>query len=120
MPLSSVRFLPREVPLPVIRVASMFAVKQEEKAPETADESGVTDAVVEKVNGSKVKKQVSQHRRKKDDVCLQEREDVPMDVNNGEPGCQYYEQLCYNNLWLKVGDCVYIASHGLVRHRVGR
>lgn len=43
-----------------------------------------------------------------------------MEVNNGEPGCQYYEQLCYNNLWLKVGDCVYIASHGLVRHRVGR
>lgn len=43
-----------------------------------------------------------------------------MDVNNGEPGCQYYEQLCYNNWWLKVGDCVYIASHGLVRHRVGR
>lgn len=53
-------------------------------------------------------------------MCVQDREDVPMDVNNGEPGCQYYEQLCYNNLWLKVGDCVYIASHGLVRHRVGR
>lgn len=53
-------------------------------------------------------------------MCLQDREDVPMEVNNGEPGCQYYEQLCYNNLWLKVGDCVYIASHGLVRHRVGR
>lgn len=53
-------------------------------------------------------------------MCLQEREDVPMDLTNGEPGCQYYEQLCYNNLWLKVGDFVYIASHGLVRHRVGR
>lgn len=53
-------------------------------------------------------------------LCPQEREDVPMDMTNGEPGCQYYEQLCYNNLWLKVGDCVYIASHGLVRHRVGR
>uniref|UniRef100_A0A7N6AKL2 Protein polybromo-1 n=1 Tax=Anabas testudineus TaxID=64144 RepID=A0A7N6AKL2_ANATE len=81
MPLSSVRFVPREVPLPVVRVASMFAPKQEEKP---------------------------------------EREDVPMDMTNGEPGCQYYEQLCYNNLWLKVGDCVYIGSHGLVRHRVGR
>lgn len=57
MPLSSVRFLPREVPLPVVRVASIFAVKQEEKAPEAADESGFTD-VAEKVNGSKVKKQV--------------------------------------------------------------
>uniref|UniRef100_H3DAW9 Protein polybromo-1 n=1 Tax=Tetraodon nigroviridis TaxID=99883 RepID=H3DAW9_TETNG len=97
MPLSSVRFLPREVPLPVVRVASMFAVKHEEKALETADEGAVADVKVEK-----------------------EREDIPMDVNNGEPGCQYYEQLCYNNLWLKVGDCVYIASHGLVRHRVGR
>lgn len=53
-------------------------------------------------------------------MCLQEREDVPMDMTNGEPECQYYEQLCYNNLWLKVGDCVYIGSHGLVRHRVGR
>uniref|UniRef100_H2SQN8 Protein polybromo-1 n=1 Tax=Takifugu rubripes TaxID=31033 RepID=H2SQN8_TAKRU len=104
MPLSSVRFLPREAPLPVVRVASIFAIKQEEKAPETAEESGAADVVVEK----------------KDDVCVQDREDVPMDVNNGEPGCQYYEQLCYNNLWLKVGDCVYIASHGLVRHRVGR
>ncbi|KAG8007830.1 Protein polybromo-1, partial [Nibea albiflora] len=97
MPLSSVRFLPREVPLPVVRVASMFALKQEEKPPETTDESKFTDSIVDK-----------------------EREDVPMDMTNGEPGCQYYEQLCYNNLWLKVGDCVYIASHGLVRHRVGR
>uniref|UniRef100_A0A3Q2DSR5 Protein polybromo-1 n=1 Tax=Cyprinodon variegatus TaxID=28743 RepID=A0A3Q2DSR5_CYPVA len=78
MPLSSVRFVPRDVPLPVVRVASMFVTKQDDK------------------------------------------EDVPLDVTNGEPGCQYYEQLCYNNLWLKVGDCVYIASHGLVRHRVGR
>lgn len=59
MPLSSVRFRPREVPLPVVRVASMFAVKQEEKAPEAADESGLADAVVEKVNGSKFRKQVS-------------------------------------------------------------
>uniref|UniRef100_A0A3Q3M7Q0 Protein polybromo-1 n=1 Tax=Labrus bergylta TaxID=56723 RepID=A0A3Q3M7Q0_9LABR len=84
MPLSSVRFVPREVPLPVVRVASMFAPKQEEKPSEM------------------------------------EREDVPMDMTNGEPGCQYYEQLCYNNQWLKVGDCVYIGSHGLVRHRVGR
>ncbi|XP_060897906.1 protein polybromo-1 isoform X3 [Labrus mixtus] len=97
MPLSSVRFVPREVPLPVVRVASMFAPKQEEKPSEMADESKMTDVIVDK-----------------------EREDVPMDMTNGEPGCQYYEQLCYNNQWLKVGDCVYIGSHGLVRHRVGR
>lgn len=58
MPLSSVRFRPREVPLPVVRVASIFAVKQEEKAPETAEESGAADVVVEKVNGSQVRKQV--------------------------------------------------------------
>ncbi|KAM3878342.1 protein polybromo-1-like [Diretmus argenteus] len=97
VPLSSVRFLPREVPLPVVRVASMFAPKHEEKPPEMTEESKVTDVVVEK-----------------------EREDVTMDMTNGEPGCQYYEQLSYNNFWLKVGDCVYIGSHGLVRHRVGR
>lgn len=50
MPLSSVRFLPREVPLPVVRVASMFATKQEEKPPETAEESKMTDVIVDKVN----------------------------------------------------------------------
>ncbi|XP_056130864.1 protein polybromo-1-like [Lampris incognitus] len=96
-PLSSVRFVPREVPLPVVRVASMFAPKQDEKPSETPEESKVTNVIVDK-----------------------EREDVPMDMTNGEPGCQYYEQLCFNNLCLKVGDCVYIGSHGLVRHRVGR
>ncbi|XP_036007440.1 protein polybromo-1 isoform X4 [Fundulus heteroclitus] len=96
MPLSSVRFVPRNVPLPVVRVASMFVTRQDDKPPEIVDESKMTD------------------------VIDKEREDVPLDVTNGEPGCQYYEQLCYNNLWLKVGDCVYIASHGLVRHRVGR
>uniref|UniRef100_A0A1A8IDV4 Protein polybromo-1 n=1 Tax=Nothobranchius kuhntae TaxID=321403 RepID=A0A1A8IDV4_NOTKU len=97
MPLSSVRFATRDVPLPVVRVASMFAVKQEEKPPEVLDESKMADAMTDK-----------------------DREDVPLDVSNGEPGCQYHEQLCYNNLWLKVGDCVYIGSHGLVRPRVGR
>ncbi|XP_034022488.1 protein polybromo-1-like isoform X1 [Thalassophryne amazonica] len=97
MPLSSVRFVPREVPLPVVRVASMFAHKQEKKPPETTGESKMTNSIIDK-----------------------EREDVTVDVSNGEPGCQYYEQLCYNHLWLKVGDCVYIGSHGLVRHRVGR
>ncbi len=51
---------------------------------------------------------------------LQEREDVPVEVANGELGFQYYEQLHYNELWLKLGDCVYIRSHGLVRPRVGR
>ncbi|XP_056294484.1 protein polybromo-1-like isoform X4 [Pseudoliparis swirei] len=97
MPLSSVRFHPREVPLPVVRVASMFATKQEEKPPEIVDEIKMPDGIVDK-----------------------EKEDVPMEMTNGEPGCQYHEQLSYNNLWLKVGDCVYIGSHGLVRHRVGR
>lgn len=52
MPLSSVRFVPREVPLPVVRVASMFALKQEEKPPEVADESKMTDGIVDKVNAS--------------------------------------------------------------------
>lgn len=48
MPLSSVRFLPRDVPLPVVRVASMFAVKPEEKAAEVLDE----EVNVDKVNVS--------------------------------------------------------------------
>ncbi|KYO35909.1 protein polybromo-1 isoform B [Alligator mississippiensis] len=49
-----------------------------------------------------------------------EKEDVPVEMSNGEPGCHYFEQLCYNDMWLKVGDCVFIKSHGLVRPRVGR
>ncbi|KAM6981029.1 protein polybromo-1-like [Aplochiton taeniatus] len=97
MPLSSVRFVPRDVPLPVVRVASMFAPKHDEKPPEVSEESKAAGVIVDK-----------------------EREDVPLEMSNGEPGCQYYEQLCYNDLWLKVGDCIYIASHGLARHRVGR
>lgn len=52
MPLSSVRFLPRDVPLPVTRVASMFVTKQVEKPPEVVDESKMTDAIVDKVNFS--------------------------------------------------------------------
>uniref|UniRef100_A0A674CL17 Protein polybromo-1 n=1 Tax=Salmo trutta TaxID=8032 RepID=A0A674CL17_SALTR len=97
MPLSSVRFVPRGVPLPVVRVASMFAPKQEEEKPADIQEEG-----------------------KALDTMDKEREDVILDMTNGEPGCQYYEQLCYNDTWLKVGDCIYIRSHGLVRHRVGR
>lgn len=54
------------------------------------------------------------------DILLQEKEDVPVEMSNGEPGCHYFEQLCYNDMWLKVGDCVFIKSHGLVRPRVGR
>lgn len=50
----------------------------------------------------------------------QEKEDVPVEMSNGEPGCHYFEQLRYNDMWLKVGDCVFIKSHGLVRPRVGR
>lgn len=52
MPLSSVRFVPREVPLPVVRVASMFAPKQEEKPAEIPDESKLTDGIVDKVKAS--------------------------------------------------------------------
>ncbi|XP_016107391.1 protein polybromo-1-like [Sinocyclocheilus grahami] len=98
MPLSSVKFVPRVVPLPVVRVASMFAPKQDSEKPLEVAEDGKAVPL----------------------IINQEREDVTMEVSNGEPGCQYYEQLCYNDMWLKVGDCVYIRSHGLVRNRVGR
>ncbi|KAM9443718.1 protein polybromo-1 isoform 2-T3 [Clarias gariepinus] len=98
MPLSSVKFVPRDVPLPVVRVASMFAPKPEsEKTAEPTEDNKIVASIIDK-----------------------EREDVPVEMSNGEPGCQYYDQLCYNDMWLKVGDCVYIRSHGLVRHRVGR
>ncbi|TSV54868.1 Protein polybromo-1 [Bagarius yarrelli] len=98
MPLSSVKFVPRDVPLPVVRVASMFAPKPEsEKAAEPPEDAKTVSSIIDK-----------------------EKEDVPVEMSNGEPGCQYFDQLCYNDMWLKVGDCVYIRSHGLVRHRVGR
>lgn len=43
-----------------------------------------------------------------------------MEMSGAEPGCQYYEQLQYNSVWVKVGDCVYIKSHGLSKPRVAR
>ncbi|KAI1892708.1 hypothetical protein AGOR_G00136330 [Albula goreensis] len=99
MPVSSTRFVQRDVPLPVVRVASMFvsATKHDQEKPSDLEDDKSIDVVIDK-----------------------EREDVPVDMSNGEPGCQYYEQLHYNDSWLKVGDCVYIRSHGLVRPRVGR
>eukprot|EP00064_Thunnus_orientalis_P008918 superscaffoldBa00001096_g8941 len=89
---SSVKFVPQEVPLPVVRVASMFAKPDQETF-------SYTDS------GSFVDK---------------EKEDVPMEMSAAEPGCQHYEQLRYNNMWFKVGDCVYIQSHGLSKPRVAR
>uniref|UniRef100_A0A8D3E6I9 Protein polybromo-1 n=1 Tax=Scophthalmus maximus TaxID=52904 RepID=A0A8D3E6I9_SCOMX len=94
MPVSSVKLASREVPLPVVRVASMFAKPDQDKLTISYADSG---SFVDK-----------------------EREDVPMEMNGAEPGCQYYEQLRYNNMWFKVGDCVYIQSHGLSKPRVAR
>uniref|UniRef100_A0A665UA70 Protein polybromo-1 n=1 Tax=Echeneis naucrates TaxID=173247 RepID=A0A665UA70_ECHNA len=86
MPESSVKFMPREVPLPVVRVASMFA----------------------KPDQDKLAIHINKHLGPL--VC----------ISGAEPGCQYYEQLRYNNVWFKVGDCVYIQSHGLSKPRVAR
>lgn len=52
MPLSSVRFVPRDVPLPVVRVASMFVTKQDEKPTEIVEESKMTDGIIDKVSSS--------------------------------------------------------------------
>ncbi|KAM9592984.1 protein polybromo-1 isoform 3-T3 [Trichechus inunguis] len=101
MPISSVRFVPRDVPLPVVRVASVFANTDK------GDDEKNTDN--------------SEDSRAEDSFNLEkEKEDVPVEMSNGEPGCHYFEQLRYNDMWLKVGDCVFIKSHGLVRPRVGR
>ncbi|KAM9186259.1 protein polybromo-1 isoform 2-T2 [Dugong dugon] len=106
MPISSVRFVPRDVPLPVVRVASVFANTDkgdDEKNTDNSEDSRAEDSFnLEKF------------------PLLQEKEDVPVEMSNGEPGCHYFEQLRYNDMWLKVGDCVFIKSHGLVRPRVGR
>ncbi|XP_048462115.1 protein polybromo-1 isoform X4 [Rhincodon typus] len=103
MPLSAVKFVPRNTPLPVVRVASVFA-----NADKTENKESV-EPMAEESKGDE-----------NNSVIDKEREDVPVEISNGEPGCQYYEQLHYNDLWLKVGDCVYIKSHGLVQPRVGR
>ncbi|XP_004676135.2 PREDICTED: protein polybromo-1 isoform X2 [Condylura cristata] len=101
MPISSVRFVPRDVPLPVVRVASVFA-----NADKGDDEKNTDN---------------SEDSRTEDSFNLEkDKEDVPVEMSNGEPGCHYFEQLRYNDMWLKVGDCVFIKSHGLVRPRVGR
>ncbi|XP_031217706.1 protein polybromo-1 isoform X35 [Mastomys coucha] len=101
MPISSVRFVPRDVPLPVVRVASVFA-----NADKGDDEKNTDN---------------SDDNRAEENFNLEkEKEDVPVEMSNGEPGCHYFEQLRYNDMWLKVGDCVFIKSHGLVRPRVGR
>nr|XP_029537665.1 protein polybromo-1-like isoform X2 [Oncorhynchus nerka] len=92
---AAVRFVPRDVPLPVVRVASMYAKRDQEKLLAVAD------------NGSR-------------SIVDKEREDVPVEMTGGEPGCPYYDQLHYNNMWLKVGDCVYIQSHELIKPRIGR
>ncbi|XP_069000505.1 protein polybromo-1-like isoform X1 [Embiotoca jacksoni] len=94
MPESNVKLVLREVPLPVVRVASMFAKPDQEKLTMSyTDSSSFMD---------------------------KEREDVPTEMSGAEPGCQYYEQLRYNNVWFKVGDCIYIQSHGLSKPRVAR
>uniref|UniRef100_A0A3Q3A0H8 Protein polybromo-1 n=1 Tax=Kryptolebias marmoratus TaxID=37003 RepID=A0A3Q3A0H8_KRYMA len=92
VPESSVKLVPREVPLPVVRVASMFAKPDLEKL-----------TVSKNFNNFNI-----------------EREDVPMEMSGSEPGCQHYEQLRFNNMWFKVGDCVYIRSHRLSKPRVAR
>uniref|UniRef100_A0A3Q2QMS9 Protein polybromo-1 n=1 Tax=Fundulus heteroclitus TaxID=8078 RepID=A0A3Q2QMS9_FUNHE len=94
MPDCPVKLVPREVPLPVVRVASMFAKPDLEKL---AMSYAGTGNFIEK-----------------------EREDVPMEMSATEPGCQYYEQLRFNKMWVKVGDFVYIQSHGLSKPRVAR
>ncbi|XP_043563791.1 protein polybromo-1 isoform X2 [Chiloscyllium plagiosum] len=103
MPLSAVKFVPRNTPLPVVRVASVFA-----NADKTENKESI-EPMAEESKGDE-----------NNSIIDKEREDVPVEISNGEPGCQYYEQLHYNDLWLKVGDCVYIKSHGLVQPRVGR
>ncbi|KAM9758917.1 polybromo 1, like isoform 6-T6 [Menidia menidia] len=94
MPESSVKLIPREVPLPVVRVASMFAKPDQDRLAMSYAESGT---FVDK-----------------------EREDVQMEMSGAEPGCQFYEQLRFNSMWFKLGDCVYIQSHGLSNPRIAR
>ncbi|CAJ0931545.1 unnamed protein product [Ranitomeya imitator] len=182
MPVSSVRFRPRDIPLPVVRVASVFAHRDKvdedaasENMEDTKDEditiclekvsylreilrplaspesgvlvllpvsvigciADVTSTTLQSIterlftsthgcsslNVTSALQPITDTGRRNGDTATdlgREKEDVPVDMPNGEPGCYYYEQLRYNDMWLKVGDCVFIKSHGLVRPRVGR
>ncbi|XP_011612227.1 protein polybromo-1-like [Takifugu rubripes] len=94
VPGSTVKCVAREVPLPVVRVASMFAKPNLDKyALAYTDCRGFVE---------------------------KEKEIVPMEMSGADPSCQYYEQLRYNSVWFKVGDCVYIQSHGLSKPRIAR
>lgn len=130
MPPNSVKLIPRDVPLPVVRVASLFvSAANRDQVADTSDDHGSFiekvcifmnwqfPVIFRKINLDFFQVFLTDNSH----TCyLQEREAVPVEVANGEPGCQYYEQLCYNNMWLKVGDCVYIRSHVLIRPRIGR
>ncbi|KAK1901981.1 Protein polybromo-1 [Dissostichus eleginoides] len=94
VPPSALKLVPREVPLPVVRVASMFAKPDQDKL--TISYAG---------SGGFIDK---------------DREEVIMEMSGAEPGCHHYEQQRHNNMWFKVGDCVYIQSHGLSKPRVAR
>ncbi|KAJ4926712.1 hypothetical protein JOQ06_014459 [Pogonophryne albipinna] len=94
VPPSTLKLVPREVPLPVVRVASMFAKPDQDKL--TISYAG---------SGGFIDK---------------DREEVIMEMSGAEPGCQHFEQQRHNNMWFKVGDCVYIQSHGLSKPRVAR
>uniref|UniRef100_A0A8C4QAN4 Polybromo 1 n=1 Tax=Eptatretus burgeri TaxID=7764 RepID=A0A8C4QAN4_EPTBU len=105
VPPCPVRLVPREESLPVVRVASIFAPPSREGgAQRDAPQESSREASMDEPDGF-VEKDV---------------EDVPVDVSNGEPGLQYYEQLNLGGQAYKVGDCVYLRTDGLSHPRIAR
>uniref|UniRef100_S4R748 Protein polybromo-1 n=1 Tax=Petromyzon marinus TaxID=7757 RepID=S4R748_PETMA len=103
VPPSTARLVARDEPLPVVRVASVFASRERDREQrereQRLDEAKVAAAAA---------------------AAAAEREDVLVEMPNGEPGCQYFEQLGVSGRYHKIGDFVYTRVEGRERPRIGR
>ncbi|CAN0103364.1 unnamed protein product [Lampetra fluviatilis] len=102
MPPSTARLVARDEPLPVVRVASVFASRERDREQREREQR--------------------ERERPRDGMtaAMLEREDVPVEMPNGEPGCQYFEQLGMSGRYHKIGDFVYTRVEGRERPRIGR
>ncbi|XP_072181869.1 protein polybromo-1-like [Diadema setosum] len=85
VPPGATKILNRDEPLSKVRIASVFAGFSPDKPVETFDD---TESLP---------------------VFDKEREEVMQEMPNQE-GFTYFEQVCWNSVWFKLGDCVYIKA----------
>ncbi|XP_061428677.1 LOW QUALITY PROTEIN: protein polybromo-1 [Lethenteron reissneri] len=138
MPPSTARLVARDEPLPVVRVASVFASRERDREQREREQrererprDGMTAAtlvgpITAGLDEAKVAAAAAaaaaagMMEESNDDIIDKEREDVPVEMPNGEPGCQYFEQLGMSGRYHKIGDFVYTRVEGRERPRIGR